>query len=202
MCPMAAAPSHELLAAVERALEHHGLDAVTLEHIATEAGINRVTLYRRGHTREALLAEVALAASIEFRDAALPALTHQGTGAERLDLLIEALLDLADRHLALVSGLYDGPTAIFHLGIEDQAVLTRFEYTEPFGRILADGVADGTLTSVDPSEDAEVLFNLIGWTYVHLRRSHGWSPARARPAVKRQLCLGNRSGGSPVLGAR
>lgn len=192
---MAEAPSHELRAAVERALDHRGLGAVTLEHIAAEAGVSRVTLYRRGHTREALLAEVALAASIEFRDAALPALTHHGTGAERLDLLIEALLDQADRHLALVSGLYDGPTAIFHLGIEDRGALTRFEYTEPFERIIADGVADGTLTSADPTEDAEVLFNLIGWTYVHLRRSHGWSPARARPAVKRQLRVGYRSGG-------
>ncbi len=179
--------SPDLLAAVERALELHGLDAVTLEHIAGEAGINRVTLYRRGHTREALLAAVAVAATAEFREAALPALTHGGTGAERLHLLIDALFDLAERHLALVAGLYDGPTAIFHLGVDDPDVLTRLEYTEPFLRILTDGVADGTLTSTNPNEDAEVLFNMIGWTYVHLRRSHGWSIAKARSAVTRQL---------------
>lgn len=179
--------SPELLASVERALEEHGIDAVTLEHIAAEAGVNRVTLYRQGHTRETLLTATALQAASEFRDAALPALTHPGTGAARLDLLLDALFDLADRHLALLAGLYDGPTAIFHLAVEDHRVLTRLEYTEPFARILADGVRDGTLTSRDPTEDAEILFNLAGWTYIHLRRSHGWSSKRTRVGVRRQL---------------
>lgn len=179
--------SPELLASVERALDGHGIDGVTLEHIAAEAGVNRVTLYRQGHTREDLLTATALQAASEFRDAALPALTHSGTGAARLDLLLDALFDLADRHLALLAGLYDGPTAIFHLAVEDHRVLTRLEYTEPFARILADGVRDGTLTSDDPAEDAEILFNLAGWTYIHLRRSHGWSAKRARVGVRRQL---------------
>lgn len=179
--------SPELLASVERALEGHGIDAVTLEHIATEAGVNRVTLYRQGHTRESLLTATALQAASEFRDAALPALTHPGTGAARLHLLLDALFDLADHHLALLAGLYDGPTAIFHLAVDDHRVLTRLEYTEPFARILADGVRDGTLTSDNPTEDAEILFNLAGWTYIHLRRSHGWSADRARAGVQRQL---------------
>ncbi len=184
---MTATASTELLASVERALEEHGMDSVTLEHIAAEAGVNRVTLYRQGHTREALLTATALHAASEFRDAALPALTHSGTGAARLDLLLDALFDLADRHLALLAGLYDGPTAIFHLAVEDHRVLTRLEYTEPFARILTDGVRDGTLTSDDPAEDAEILFNLVGWTYIHLRRSHGWSTKRARAGIRRQL---------------
>ena len=179
--------SADLLAAVERALDAHGMDAVTLEHIAAEADINRVTLYRRGHTREALLTQTALQAASEFRDAALPALTHPGTGAARLELLFNALFDLADRHLALLAGLYDGPTAVFHLAVADHRVLTRLEYTEPFARVLIDGVADGTLISDNPTEDAEILFNLAGWTYVHLRRSHGWSSKRARAGVRRQL---------------
>ena len=183
----AASVDADLVAAVERALDSVGLGSVTLEDIATEAGVNRVTLYRQGHTREALLTAAAAHAASEFRDAALPALTHQGDGVKRLDLLLDALFDLADRHLALLAGLYDGPTAMFHLAVDDHHVLTRFEYTEPFARILVDGVGDGSLVSDDPEEDAEVLFNLVGWTYVHLRRSHGWSSRRARAGVRRQL---------------
>jgi hypothetical protein len=26
---------------------------------------------------------------------------------------------------------------------------------------------------------ATVLFNLVGWTYMHLRTGHGWTPERA-----------------------
>jgi AcrR family transcriptional regulator len=180
-------PGGDLLAAVERALERHGLPGLTLEHIAEEAGLNRVTLYRRGHRREDLLRYAATAAATEFRDSALPALTHRGSARERLTMLVEALCDLADEHLGLLAALYDGPTAAFHLALDDADVLTRFEYTEPFERILADGVADGTLASDDPHEDAEVMFNVVGWTYVHLRRSHGWSSRRARDALLRRL---------------
>ena len=61
--------------------------------------------------------------------------------------------------------------------------LTRASFTEPVERILRDGAADGSLRAVeDPAETATVLFNLIGWTYRHLRRGHGWTPERAGAA--------------------
>ena len=56
--------------------------------------------------------------------------------------------------------------------------------TEPVERLLRDGAADGSLQAVDdPAETATVLFNLVGWTYRHLRRGHGWEPERARRGV-------------------
>lgn len=183
----AAAITPDLLDAVEQVVEKHGWAGTTAELIAEAAGINRTTLYRRGLTKEQLLAEAATAAAAEFRAAALAPLTNPGTARERLDQLLDALFDLADRHLGLLAGLYDGPTAMFHLNIgsSDPTALTRLEYTEPFARILYDGQADGTLTSTDPSEDGELIFNTAGWTYIHFRRSHGWTPARARAAVSR-----------------
>ena len=69
-------------------------------------------------------------------------------------------------------------------------MLTRFEYTDPFERLLTDGNIDGTLASGDPRVDAELIFNTAGWTYVHLRRSHEWDPGTARPAVTR-ITLGS-----------
>ena len=177
--------SADLIAAVESTLEEHGWAGATAESIAAVAGVNRVTLYRQGHTREGLLAAAALAASEEFKAAALPCLAARGSARERLLLLVVALYDLADRHLPLLAGLYDGPTAMFHMGIAEKEVevVTRLEYTEPFERLLEDGRVDGTLRSDHPSQDAELLFNAIGWTYVHLRRSHRWSARKARAAV-------------------
>ena len=99
--------------------------------------------------------------------------------------LLDALYQLADDHLALLAGLFDGPTAMFHLGgtADDAPILTRLEYTEPFERLLRDGNHDGTLLSDRPRQDAELIFNTAGWTYIHLRRSHQWSAHRARVAV-------------------
>jgi AcrR family transcriptional regulator len=177
----------ELIAATEAVLDGHGWTGLTAELIADAAGINRVTLYRRGHTTAVLLTAAANEAAKEFERAALTALTRPGSAIERLRTLLDALYQLADDHLALLAGLFDGPTAMFHLGgtAGDAPILTRLEYTEPFERLLRDGDHDGTLHSDKPRQDAELIFNTAGWTYIHLRRSHQWSTHRARAAVTR-----------------
>ena len=71
--------------------------------------------------------------------------------------------------------------AVFHE--RRRPALTKRVFTEPVERLLADGVADGSLAVADPEEAATVLFNLVGHTYRHLRAGHGWSSKRARRAV-------------------
>jgi AcrR family transcriptional regulator len=193
------APSSDLIRATEAALDEHGWNGITAELIAAAAGLSRVTLYRRGHTTAQLLASAAAATAAEFERHALESLTRPGTAAERLAILLESLFQLADDHLTLLAGLYDGPTAAFHLTGShggDPKVVTRLEYTEPFERLLRDGQVDGTLHSDDPSGDAELIFNTAGWTYIHFRRSHGWPPRRARRAVGKIVGAMNRAGGS------
>jgi len=175
----------DLFNAVSTVIDEHGWPGVTAELIARAAGINRTTLYRNGYTRERLLTEAAARIASEFRVATLGPLTGPGTARDRMLKLLDTLYDLADQHLGLMAGLYDGPTAIFHLHLDDSAILTRFEYTDPFARLLTDGNTDGTLTSADPNVDAELIFNTAGWTYIHFRRSHGWPAGKARPAVTR-----------------
>lgn len=176
----------DLIRATEAVVDQHGWGGVTAELIAEAAGINRVTLYRRGLSTNHLLAAAAAAAATEFQSRALEALTGPGSAAQRLDALLDRLFRMADDHLALLAGLYDGPTAVFHLtgSVDtDPLVITRLEYTEPFERLLRDGQHDGTLASDDPHGDAELIFNSAGWTYIHFRRSHSWPPRRARTAV-------------------
>jgi AcrR family transcriptional regulator len=182
------APPQDLVEAAESVLERHGWHGMTSELIAEAAGINRVTLYRRGYNAGSLLAAAAQSASREFRDGAWRALSNAGSARERLALLLDALFDVADRHLALLAMLYDGPTAVFHLSVaSSDATSTRFEFAEPFERILRDGLADGTLDSDDPAHDAELIFNAAGWTYVHMRRSHAQPPRRAREDMHRLI---------------
>jgi hypothetical protein len=56
-------------------------------------------------------------------------------------------------------------------------------FAEPFERLLHDGAADGSLRTVPPTLTATVLFNTVGWGYVHLRAGHLWDPDRTREAV-------------------
>jgi AcrR family transcriptional regulator len=189
---MAADP--HILAAARQAIERHGWRDATLERIADEAGLSRMTLHRRGVTREAVLESLAQAFEVEYRGAMWPALTAPGSARERLEQALAALCDMCDANMGLLAAL--GESARWDIFHEEGAaardehvpetpgVLTRSVFTEPVERLLRDGAADGSLRAVeDPVETATVLYNLVSHTYRHLRRGHGWPPERARKGV-------------------
>jgi AcrR family transcriptional regulator len=172
----------ELLEGTRRALERHGWHGATLERIAAEAGLSRMTLHRRGLSRPALLVALAARLEREYRDALWPALAAPGTGRERLELALAAECDVAEENLALLGALDEADrAAVFHE--PGPGALTREVFTAPLQRLLRDGAADGSLRALDPEETATVLLNLVGLTYRHLRAGHGWEPERARRAV-------------------
>ena len=171
-----------LLDAAARAFAAHGYAGATLERIAEEAGLSRVTLHRRGVSKDGLLAQLVERATQDYRARMWPALTGAGSGAARLELALSALCDAAEQHMALLVALRAQSDAVFHRDDEPEA-MTRTVFTEPLERILRDGGTDGSLRTVDAEEVATALFNLVGWTYIHLRTGHGWKPARARKAT-------------------
>lgn len=176
-------PKEDVLLAAQRVFERHGYASATIDRIAEEAGVSRVTLHRRGLTKDVLLGELVAEATEDYRRAMWPALTAGGTGADRLAAALEALCEMAERRLALLVALRAQSDGIFHGDDDGGEVPTRSVFTEPLERLLRDGVADGSVRDVDPLETATTLFNLVGWTYVHLRTGHRWSPDRAARAV-------------------
>jgi len=172
----------ELLPAAREVVREHGLAGMTIERVAEHAGLSRVTLHRWGVKRDALVLALVKATAEEMRVALWPALAGPGTARDRMELALHALCDVADQNLVLLSGMYPLEATVFHdrrsRGRAGREV--RSDFVEPFARLLRDGAIDGTLESADPDETAQVLFNLVGWTYVHLRAAHGWPRGRAR----------------------
>ncbi len=184
-----------LLDAAAAAVARHGLAGATLERIAAEAGVSRVTLHRRGVDRATIVGGLAARAEAEFRDALWPALTAAGSGAERLEQALRAMCAVADRHMGLLLGMGGaGADAVFH--DPGPQGFTRATWTDPLERLLRDGAADGTLRALPPRQTATVLFNLVGWTYVHLRSGHGWTQERALDATLDVALRGVNAGGA------
>lgn len=178
-----------LIAGARGALRRHGLTGATLERIAAEAGVSRMTLHRRGIGRAELLRALVERMADAERAALWSALTAEGDAASRLRLALEAECAVTEEHLDVLEAMDAAARdELFH----GDDGLTRAEFVEPLRRLLTDGVADGTLHSTDPAEDATVLFNLVGRTYRHLRTGHGWKPDRARTAVLRLALDGVR----------
>src|SRR5215208_2709130 len=166
-----------VLEAARRVFGRFGYHGATAERIADEAGLSRVTLHRRGITKGTILAELSERAVESYRAALWPALTAPGSGAERLEAALEALCEQAEGNLELLVALRSQTDAVFHEQGEEP--MTRSVFTEPLERLLRDGAQDGSLREVDFAEIATVLFNLVGWTYVHLRTGHHWPPERS-----------------------
>jgi len=173
-----------LLTGAHRAIERWGYGQATMERIAAEAGVSRMTLHRRGLTREGLLSALAERLENAYREAMWPALTARGTGRERLEQALAGYCGAVEANLEVLAALAEADhDAIFHE--EGPQGLSRPGFTEPIRRLLEDGAADGSLVVSDADESATLLLNLVGWTYRHLRRGHGWSAERARDGVLR-----------------
>jgi AcrR family transcriptional regulator len=193
------------------AIEQCGWEAATMERLATALGVSRMTLHRRGVRREHVLDALGALLQDDYRSALWPALTAPGSGRDRLRLALLGLCEVTEANLGLLAALDSAERdAIFHEGARDPrergqetheraadrdaparaGVLTQPVFTEPLQALLRDGIADGTL-AVEPDEPldevATVLFNLLSWTYRHLRLAHRWPPQRAAEAVTRRV---------------
>ncbi|MGI5506430.1 TetR/AcrR family transcriptional regulator [Lentzea sp. CA-135723] len=169
-----------VLAAAAKVIAEHGWHEFTLERVAQAAGISRVTLYRKGATRELLIEALVVGAAQAWQAGLWPALTGPGTAAERLRAALRASCVVVEQHLSLLAGLSNAPDPVFHLDDGD----TRNVYVAPFERLLHDGIADGSLrATLDPAETALLLFNIVPRTYIHLRGAHHWPPDRTADAL-------------------
>jgi len=170
-----------LLDATASAITRWGLGEVTLDRVAAEAGISRATVYRRGVTREDLIAALTIEAADTYNRAILPALSAPGTARERLELALRALCSAADEHLYLLAGMFLAHGEVFHRPGPEALVVDVF--AEPFERLLRDGAQDGSLRALAPEVTATALFNLVGWGYIHLRAAHEWKTEMAADIV-------------------
>jgi AcrR family transcriptional regulator len=168
----------DLYAATVAVLRDVGWDGLTLDRVAERAGRARVTLWRNGITRESLQRGLLQRLADDYRDAMLPVLTAEWTPRERLERTMLALCDVVDEH----SNVLSYSDEMFHRAYQEGNVPLPF--LAPFIRALRDAETAGELRSSAAADDitdtADVLFNSVAWTYLHLRTRHEWPPEKAR----------------------
>jgi AcrR family transcriptional regulator len=179
-------PEPKLIAAARKAVEKDGYAGLTLERIAAEAEVSRVTLHRRGHSKDEIFNALVVQVREEHRDALWPALTASGDGADRLRMALEKVCDMCERDLDVLLAARAQVDAVAH-GANGPDPQSNWIVAEPLQVLARDGIADGSLRAGDPEELGALLVNWAGWTYVHLRTAFGWKQRRARSVVVDQL---------------
>ncbi len=184
-------PPH-IVDAARHVLAQDGLEAATLERISEAAGVSRMTLHRRGVSKERILIALAEQLEDEYRDAFWPALVSTASGRERLTLALASVCAVTERNLGLDAALSaQARRELYHDSDPGSGAMTRAVFVQPLERLLLDGAADGSLAPQSyPAETATLLFNAITHTYGHMRSGHGWKPERARDALLRLLIDG------------
>ena len=192
----ASALDARLVDAATAVLAESGWDGLTQERVAERAGMSRVTTWRQGITRERLIGALLDRLGVDFRETLWPVLTADGTGAHRLRLGLDRLCDVVDRHLPLLVA----SDRAFHHGFREQHGAAGVNFVDPFARFLSEGAADGSLRAVegDLGETAEVVFNTVCWTFLHLRSAHDVPTERARGLVIDLVLRGLAGPGSPA----
>src|SRR5262249_10116126 len=167
----------QLRRATIEVLRERGWEGLTLERVAEVTGRARSTLWRQGLTRDSLIAALVGELAEDLRSTMYPILTSGGTGRERLTRGLEALCDLLDRHLPLMLATDEA----FH---QKEAPDQPPDYLHPFIQFLREGAADGSLAvGENVVRAADIAFNAVAWTFVHLRGRHEWELAEARDRV-------------------
>lgn len=174
-----------MLDAAGTVIAEFGYAGLTLGRLAEAASTSRMTLHRRDITLAGVVAGLSVRAAVELRGALFPVLTGTGPARQRLSAALEALCEVADRHLPLLAGLFSDDAGVFHAPPDATGALPTHEiFVAPFAKLLADGEADGTLRpQQDRIETATVLFNTAGWGYIQLRHAQRWPAPRARAGV-------------------
>ncbi|MGC2192441.1 MAG: helix-turn-helix domain-containing protein [Candidatus Dormiibacterota bacterium] len=162
-----------LLRAAVTVLAKTGWDGLTMEAVADEAGLSRVTAWRLGASRDALISSLLLNLEEDYRRAMWLALTTSGSARDRIELALLALFDVVEDHLPLLMA----SDQVFH-----RPSISGLNFNEPFSRIFRDGLEDGSLSPLEGDADlaADLLFNAACWPYVHLRGRHRWGREKLR----------------------
>jgi AcrR family transcriptional regulator len=101
----AARNRRRILATARRLFAEHGVEAVSLERVAREAGVGKATLFRRFGDRQSLFLALLDEHERELQDAMLRGPPPLGPGAPpraRLLAFVDALLELSLEHLDLL----------------------------------------------------------------------------------------------------
>lgn len=181
-------PDPLILDAAREAVVKYGYAGLSLERIAAEAGLSRVTLHRRGFTTDEIFDQLVERGMTEQREALWPVLAAEGSGAERLRLALVAIIGRCEEDLDLLLAISAQTDARRHLDGGPAATRRRMSsagrvLVDPLQVLVREGVADGSLRAVDPELEGVLLLVSVPATYVRLRTAFGMSARRAQETV-------------------
>jgi len=183
----AAEHRRRILAAARSLFSAHGVDAVSMNQIAREAGVGPGTLYRRYEHKGDLSMELLRDSLQRFQEDAAPYLEPDpasGPALEHLDAFLARLVSFTEENAPLLGAINDAAcgdrrTTQYH------SPVYAWLY-DSLVHLLQRAVLDGSVRSLDVPFTADALLAASSIDlYLFQRRERGFSPERIMDGLRR-----------------
>ena len=148
-----------------------GFDDARIEEVATRVGVPRATLYYYFSGKEDILAFLLRSLLDDVANEVQRAVAGDESGVVRLKAALRAQLDV------LAGSPDTAQLLVANIGrvgrLTDIATALRAAFHEPVARVIVDGIADGSIRSVDPERTASALYGAVTLTGLHEITVHG-----------------------------
>ncbi len=159
----------KILDVAEALFARRGFAGVGLREVAQEVGLSKSSLFHHFPTKIDLYQEVLGRVLDRLQERMAPVLASQAAHAERLDLLVDGLVDALAEHpamarLTLRSLFEEDETAPYPRDRKTPFDATLARLIRSFHELIADGIAAGAFRPVSPGHLTQTL---IGATVYH-----------------------------------
>ena len=141
-----------------------GFDKVSLQDISKATGVPRTALYRYYHSKREIFDAAISGVLAELRSNINKAIERPAPVPERLLEVCEIVVDGMFAHRDFLLAIFNFAYAMVRTGEDMSGRVRGFTggLVRAFGRLMTEGVADGSLRpTVDPALGAELFFSLM-----------------------------------------
>ena len=141
-----------------------GFDKVSLQDISKATGVPRTALYRYFHSKREIFDAAISGVLAELRESINKAIERPVSVPERLLEVCDIVVDGLFAHREFLLAIFNFAFAMVKAGEDMSSRVVGFTggLVRAFGRLMTEGVADGSLgRAVDPALGAELFFSLM-----------------------------------------
>lgn len=154
------ATSDRILGCAEELFGTRGYDSVAVSDIADACGVSTSLIYYHYRDKESLLRAIVERANALLSAPAVATLTRDGSARSRIESFVNAWVDVALEHQALVRILMQ-PFTDPGSPLANELQQTMAAAITSIARVIEEGSASGEFARVDPYLSAECLFALV-----------------------------------------
>lgn len=139
-------------------LTRHGLEGMTMDKVAQEAGVAKGSLYNYFPNKQVLLQFVHTKAIEPVQQKTADVLAMELSAPKKLDAMLRMWFDHLDAHRGLFNFLHDHTVRSL---LKSEEETCHESVVRDLSAVIEQGISEGSFRRVDPTRVAELIFGAV-----------------------------------------